>query len=57
MDQAAYYGLAGDVVRAIAPHSEADPLALLLQYLTAFGNAVGNAPYFLQARKRAKELR
>lgn len=45
MDQAAYYGLAGDVVRAIAPHSEADPLALLLQYLTAFGNAVGNAPY------------
>ena len=35
---AAYYGLAGDVVRIIEPHSEADPVALLLQFLTAAGN-------------------
>jgi hypothetical protein len=36
-DGAAYHGLAGDVVRAIGPHSEADPVALLVQLLVAFG--------------------
>ena len=30
MDQAAYHGLAGDVVRAIEPHTEADPVAILI---------------------------
>lgn len=43
----AYFGLAGDVVRAIAPHSEADSVALLAQTLTAFGNVVGRGPHFL----------
>jgi hypothetical protein len=47
MDKAAYYGLAGDVVRVIAPDSESDPVAILAQYLAAFGNIVGNAPYYL----------
>ena len=46
IDEAAYYGLAGDIVRAIAPHSEADPVALLVQFLTAFGNLVGRAPFY-----------
>jgi Protein of unknown function (DUF3987) len=46
MDGAAYYGLAGEVVRAIEPHSEADPVALLLQFLTLAGNAIGRAPYY-----------
>jgi hypothetical protein len=27
MDEAAYYGLAGDEVRTIGPHTEADPVA------------------------------
>jgi hypothetical protein len=40
MHEAAYYGLAGEVVDTIAPHSEADPVAILLQFLVAFGNAV-----------------
>ncbi len=35
------YGLAGDAVRTIAPHSEADPAALLIQFLAAVGNIVG----------------
>jgi hypothetical protein len=47
MDSAAYYGLAGDVVETLKPHSESDPVAILIQYLTAFGNIVGNAPYYL----------
>jgi hypothetical protein len=41
----AFHGLAGAVVRAIEPHSEADSAALLLQFLAAFGNACGRGPY------------
>lgn len=44
---AALHGLAGEVVRTIEPHSEADPNAILLQFLAAFGNAVGDAPHYL----------
>jgi hypothetical protein len=43
---AAYHGLAGDLVRAIEPQSEADPAALLIQTLVAFGNAIGISPYY-----------
>jgi hypothetical protein len=46
IDDAAYYGLAGEVVQTIEPHSEADPVALLLQFLTLAGNAIGRAPYY-----------
>src|SRR5208282_6040090 len=46
IDRAAYYGLAGHVVRSIAPHTEADPTAILLQYMALFGNAIGRGPYF-----------
>jgi hypothetical protein len=46
MHEAAYHGLAGEVVRSIGPHSEADPVAILLQFLGAFGNAVGLSPYY-----------
>jgi hypothetical protein len=46
MDDAAYYGLAGDVVRAIEPHTEADPVAILIQFLAAAGNAIGRGPYY-----------
>jgi len=42
----AYYGLAGDVVRAVERHSEADPVALLMQFLVAAGNIVGRCAYY-----------
>src|SRR6202167_6767963 len=42
--EAALYGVAGMAVRALAPHTEAHPAAILLQLLAAFGNAVGPAP-------------
>jgi hypothetical protein len=45
MDEAAYHGFAGEVVRTIEPHSEADPVALLLQLLTCFGNIIGRTRY------------
>lgn len=43
---AAYNGLAGEIVGAIAPHTEADPAAILSQLLIAFGAAVGRGAYF-----------
>jgi hypothetical protein len=43
----ALYGLAGQVVRTLAPHTEAHPAAILLQFLAAFGNAVGPGPHCL----------
>jgi hypothetical protein len=46
MAQAAFYGLAGDIVRTISPHSEADDAALLVQTLAAFGNVIGHQARF-----------
>lgn len=43
---AAYHGLAGEAVRAIAPHTEADPAALLVQFLAAAGNVAGRGPHW-----------
>jgi hypothetical protein len=34
------------VVRAIDPHTEADPVAILAQFLVAFGNMVGRRAYY-----------
>lgn len=41
----ALYGLAGDIVRAIEPHTEGHPAALLVNTLVMAGNAIGPAPY------------
>jgi hypothetical protein len=41
-----YHGVAGEIVRAIEPHSEADPLALLVQLLTGVGSIVGRTAHF-----------
>ena len=47
MDEAAYHGLAGDFVRTMLPHTEADPAGLLMQFIVAFGSVIGNSPYYL----------
>ncbi len=52
LENDAYHGLAGRLVRTIEPHSEADPVALLAQFLVAFGSAVGRQPYFLAEADR-----
>ena len=41
-----YYGLAGEWVRVVEPHTEADPAALLFQFLVAFGNLIGRRPHY-----------
>jgi hypothetical protein len=42
-----FHGLVGDIVRVIEPHSEADPMALLVQGLVAFGSVIGRGPHFV----------
>jgi hypothetical protein len=41
----AHHGLAGDVLRLVEPTTEADPAAVLVQLLVAFGNLVGRSAY------------
>lgn len=45
-DQRAYYGLLGEIVGAIAPQTEADPVGLLLTLLSACGNIIGRGPHW-----------
>jgi hypothetical protein len=44
---AAFYGLAGDIARASAPHTEADPIAVLAQLLVAYGTVIGRGAHRL----------
>ena len=46
IDKAAYQGLAGEMVKAIEPHSESDPIAILIQFLALAGNAMGRTAYY-----------
>jgi hypothetical protein len=48
----AYQGLAGEIVQALEPHSEADPVALLIQTLIAFGNVIGRTAHFVAEADR-----
>ena len=41
----AFHGLAGRVAMTIEPHTEADPVAILVQLLLAFGNQIGPRPH------------
>jgi len=43
----AFHGVAGEVIRVIAPESEADPAALLIQLLVAVGSLIGRGPHFI----------
>ncbi|MGH9067201.1 MAG: DUF3987 domain-containing protein [Acidimicrobiales bacterium] len=48
----AFHGLAGRIVRAVEPETEADPVAILSQLLVAYGNVIGP-----QARRRVGATR
>ena len=52
MAAAAYHGLSGEIVSVLAPETEADPIALLLQYLISFGNILGRKPFYYMSGKR-----
>jgi hypothetical protein len=40
----AFQGVAGEIVRTVEPHTEADPSALLFQFLGGFGTSLDVAP-------------
>jgi hypothetical protein len=46
LNKDAFHGVAGELVRLIEPHSEADPAALLIQGLVAAGNVIGRTVHF-----------
>lgn len=45
-DPRVYHGVAGDFVRAVAPHTEADPIAVLGQFLVMIGSVNGRSAYY-----------
>lgn len=47
LEKEARHGLAGRFVALIEPHTEADPVALLIQFLIFFGNIIGRTGHFL----------
>jgi len=46
---AAFHGLAGDIVHALEAHTEADPVAVLVDILAKFGIAAGREPHVMVA--------
>src|SRR5215469_8581868 len=47
-----YHGLAGRLVMLIEPYVESDPTAVLVQFLSAYGIAVGIRPHFMVGATR-----
>jgi hypothetical protein len=45
LSNTALYGVAGQVVNTIFPHTEADKPALLLHFLAGYGNLIGRSAY------------
>lgn len=52
LNEMALYGLAGQYVRALEPHTESDRAAILVQLLVTFGNIIGRGPHFLAEADR-----
>jgi hypothetical protein len=46
LEPAALHGVAGEVVAAIDPHTEADPAAILSQFLVGFGSMAGRKAFY-----------
>jgi hypothetical protein len=47
LEKEALHGLPGKVVALYDPHTEADPVAILIQFLVCFGNALDRGPFYL----------
>jgi hypothetical protein len=46
LNKEAHHGVFGAIVNAIAPETEADPAAILIQLLVMFSNVIGRTPKF-----------
>lgn len=47
LGDAALYGPMGEIIRLLAPHTEADPAAMYAQLFTCLGNIVGRGAWFV----------
>ncbi len=47
LNDIAYHGLAGEIVRLFRPHTEADPVALLASFLAEVGAALNRGPHLI----------
>lgn len=45
LGQEAYHGVVGEVVRVLLPATEADPVAIVAEFLVAWGNLIGAGPH------------
>jgi hypothetical protein len=56
LNNAALHGTAGKIVNLVAPHTEADPAAILVQLLAVFGATVGPEPHFVAGNDRHQAI-
>ena len=52
LNPAALHGLAGEVVEMFSPHTESDPVAILMQFLVYFGSVLDRGVYHLTESDR-----
>lgn len=55
-DDAVYHGPLGEIVGAVAPHTEADPVGVLGTLLASVGAAMGNLRFIYQGSAQAPNL-
>jgi hypothetical protein len=46
INKLAFQGLPGKIVKTVEPHTESDPVAILIQSLIVFGNIIGRSAHF-----------
>ena len=56
LEEEAYYGIVGNIVRTIEPHTEADPAALLMMTLVSCGAALVGAYYVADGARHGVNL-
>lgn len=47
LNEAAYHGVTGEVIRLFRPHTESDPVALLASFLSEVGAALNRGPHLI----------
>jgi hypothetical protein len=52
LPEKALFGITGEIIKKIEPHTETHPASLLVQMLVGFGNLVGRGPYLVTERDR-----
>ena len=56
LSDTAMHGVAGQVVKVVAPHTESDPGALLVQLMAVFGATLGPGPHIVAGNERHQAI-